>query len=388
VKRQTKRPGFYLLVPSLVALLLSDTGCSMLIASHGGRSLPVILPTGSTRQEVRQTLGAPDSSENRDDGARVETYHIRTKVKSAWAGAPAGLGGNWGMAGVFVLGAMLGFEVLYAMPKAIHDSEKATYQVDLVYGPDGRLEFFYSGNASPEARFAAARSSLDQKQREQLQGDECPSWSACLTAYGDRLRTRAAWTRYTLSPTDEENVQRLLEVSREKDDGRIRKEEALLFVQHVDSPTEARFAAIQSSLGASQWKQLEKDDCPSWSACLTAYVDQVRKLAALQGYALSPADEGNVQRLLQVAREKDDGRMTTQDALAALPHYRRAPGGFTLRGAFPWRIDTSESRGRPACHHHHHHDAEAPPDFASLGFFEFSPPGTAVAYSWVGGDAT
>ena len=76
-----------LLIPILIALLLTGNGCSMLIASRDASYLPTITP-GSTRQEVRRTLGDPESSETRGDGTRVERYHIhiRRKVASAWKG--------------------------------------------------------------------------------------------------------------------------------------------------------------------------------------------------------------------------------------------------------------------------------------------------------------
>ena len=59
----------------------------ILIASRDASYLPTITP-GSTRQELRRTLGDPESSETRGDGTRVERYHIhiRRKVASAWKG--------------------------------------------------------------------------------------------------------------------------------------------------------------------------------------------------------------------------------------------------------------------------------------------------------------
>ena len=353
----TKRLGIHLLVPILIALLLTSTGCSILIASRGVSDLPMIA-LGSTRQEVRQTLGDPDSPETRGDGTRVETYRIPRKIKSPWGDSWSGSGDLKGMgggpeaaAGLILAGvAALGYEVFYATPKAIYDSEKGKYSVALVYGPDDRRAYFYDEDAPPETRFATARRSVDARRLEQLKEDECPSWSACFTAYGDRLRTLAALESYTLSPTDAEKVQRLREVAREKDEGKISKEEALLYVLNRDDPPETQFVAVRRSLDELRWKQLENDSCPTWSGWLTAFIDRRRTLAELAGYTLLLKDEENFQRLREVASDKDGATITNGEALIGITGRNSDnPTRLTLDQALSQQLEADRCPSWVAC---------------------------------------
>jgi hypothetical protein len=109
MKATKGRRGQCLLAICGVALLLIGTGCSFLIASAGRASLADFAP-GSTRQEVRAGWGEPDVSETRDDGTRIETYHIRMTVNPLWEKAPTT--GNWlgnsGPGGLLLLGAYVG----------------------------------------------------------------------------------------------------------------------------------------------------------------------------------------------------------------------------------------------------------------------------------------
>jgi len=230
MKPETERPRSLLLIPVLVALLLTGTGCSALIASRGVSSLPAIT-TGSTRQEVRQTLGDPDSSETRSDGTRIETYRIRRKVESAWGNfwkGPLDLSGGQAAAIVVPLG--LAFEV-YATGKAIVDSEKQKVHIAFVYGPEDRLLYLYDVDAPLDKRFDTARRPLTQSQWKQLENDECSTWATCLTSYGDELRRRAAQVGYTLSVKEEENLQRLLDVAGARDEERITKWQAQALIE-------------------------------------------------------------------------------------------------------------------------------------------------------------
>lgn len=140
--------GAYL-VPILIAALLNSTGCSALIASRGISQLPAI-HEGSTREEVRRLLGAPEASELRDDGTRLETYRIRRKVTSWWSQNrfDGGLSVGGPGAAVFWLALVVAAEG-YATVKAISDSEKQKYHLAALYGTDDRLLASYQLDAPP-----------------------------------------------------------------------------------------------------------------------------------------------------------------------------------------------------------------------------------------------
>jgi hypothetical protein len=128
MKPVIKRRGDLLLVSILMALLVTHTGFSTLIADRGVSSLPAIA-SDATRQEVRRALGDPESSEARDDGTRVERYRIRRKIESFWQNVKVGGGPSIGMREIFLLSiVMLGMEV-YATGKALYASETQKFHV-------------------------------------------------------------------------------------------------------------------------------------------------------------------------------------------------------------------------------------------------------------------
>ena len=126
MKATKGRHGQWLIAICGMAFLFTGTGCSSLIASAGRASLADFAP-GSTRQEVRAAWGEPDASETRDDGTRIETYHIRMKVNPLWEKAPTP--GNWvgggGPGGALLLGAFVGAFEVVATGKAIFDRANA-----------------------------------------------------------------------------------------------------------------------------------------------------------------------------------------------------------------------------------------------------------------------
>ncbi len=86
----------------------------MLIASMGVSS-PPHFPAGSSRLEIRKASGGPIASESLDDGARVDVYHIRWKVKPLWERLnPRWAGG----------GDLLGLNALLLFYEGIHGSSR------------------------------------------------------------------------------------------------------------------------------------------------------------------------------------------------------------------------------------------------------------------------
>jgi hypothetical protein len=304
MKATRGRRGRWLIAICGMAFLFTGTGCSSLIASAGRASLADFAP-GSTRQEVREAWGEPDVSETRDDGSRVETYHIRKRASSLREeGLP---GGAWWLPrGVLVL---VAFEVV-ATGKAIYDRANAEmYDHAFVYGPDERLLYSYDTSTPPAQRFYAVRRPLAELRWKQLENGECPIWSACITSYVGELRRRAAIVGYTLPPEEEENFQRLLEIAKDVDEGRNTKGEGLIGIAgQLD----------RVALAEVFWGQLENDRCPRWIGCVAFYVEGLRRRGAVLGHALSSEDAENFKRLLEIARDVDGGKITQEEALNRL----------------------------------------------------------------------
>lgn len=288
--------GRWLIAICGVALLLTGTGCAVFIEAFGA-SKPDNLAAGSTRQEIRKLLGKPKASEARDGGIRVETYRIWEKKGYPHIGkSPA-----WS-AQVGTLFDLIGFTLeATIMPES--------YELALVYGPDDHLLYFYVVNDLPEARFETARFPLSSLWT-QLENDECPSWSACLTSYIDELRKRAAFVGYTLLPEEEREFQRLLEIARDVDEGRITKGEGRI---GVAGHPHARGSFLDYRLTEALWRELAAGRCPSWVKCVTYYEQEVRMRAMPGGYALSFEDEKEFTRLLAIAASVDEGRVTTTE---------------------------------------------------------------------------
>jgi hypothetical protein len=93
-------------------------------------------------------------------------------------------------------------------------------------------------------------------------------------------------------------------------------DDRVLCQYRVDAPPASRFDAATLPLAASLWMQLEVDGCPSWGACLGAFVAQARERAACVGYAVTPAEKASHKRLLAIAEDVDAGRITKDEALA------------------------------------------------------------------------
>ena len=80
----------------------------------------------------------------------------------------------------------------------------------------------------------------------------------------------------------------------------------------------ARFAGARGFVDYLRWKEIENDGCPSWSACLNSYIDELRMRASWVDYTLPPKEEENFERLLAIARDRDEGRITQGEALIAI----------------------------------------------------------------------
>ena len=139
---------------------------------------------------------------------------------------------------------------------------------------------------------------------------------------------------------------------------------------------EGRLEAARQPLGARQWEALAQGRCPHWSACMTAYVDELRRGAAAVGYVLPAAEEKNVARLLQLAGDVDAGRLTRGATLVGIPGRNQPPRAIDevpLKEGLRMQLETAgcpswtrcvafyevERRWRPA--------ASVPEDDASMG---------------------
>jgi hypothetical protein len=301
-----------------VMCLLTNSGCSLVIAAVSpGVSYPPVIAAGSTRVEVRQVLGEPALSETRRDGTSVETYRTPRKVQSLWKElsssdfVPGERGPLWPV--VLMIPVYLGVEI-YATGKALYDSGTKRFQVGCVYGPDDRILISYDASTTPAARFALARGPVGELGWKEIENDECPSWSACLTFYVDELRRRASWVNYALHPKEEENFARLLAIARDRDEGRITQGEALIAIAGRNTDFATSPPLPQSYLALALRDQLERDRCPSWVACVNAYEDETRRHARSAGVPLPVSDE-EFEKFREIARGKDGGRITKEDAL-------------------------------------------------------------------------
>lgn len=85
-----------------------------------------------------------------------------------------------------------------------------------------------------------------------------------------------------------------------------------------EAPPESRFEDATLPLAASLWVQLEGGACPSWSTCMTSFVEQARMRAGCVGYTLPRAEEENFKRLLRIAKHADERRITKDETLAEI----------------------------------------------------------------------
>ena len=362
MKPVTERLRSLLLLPILIASLVTGNGCSMLIASRKASSVSSI-DTGLTRQEIKHILGNPESSDIRSDGTRIDTYHIFSKVtsvwKEKWPEQTVGALSQVYFFGLFAAPLAAIFIETYATGKALSDRETGAVDWALIYGPDERLLYFFDVHAPPESRFDAACRPLNAALWAQLEGDACPAWSACLASYLEERQKRAAVVGYTVPATDEADSQHLVAVATDRDEGRLTKGEALilgtgLYVSGETVPSKWRFSATRDSLSGVLWTQLEKSGCPAWLPCFTTYIDELRRRAAMVGYALSPADEETSRRLLDVARDRDEGRIAEGEAYIGIAGYEGSR--WSLDQALRMQLKTDGCPSWLACVTYHENE--------------------------------
>lgn len=204
-----------------MTLGLAEVGCSTLIANSGIAGVQE-LRLLATRAAVRDQLGFASSAESRADGTSVERYHIRRRVTQL----VDGFGGDLR---TFFL--TYGLVEVIGTPVALYQSEKARLHVAFVFGADDHVLCHYREDAPPATRFDEATLPLAASLWMQLEGDACPSWRACLGAFVEQVRQRAACVGYPVTPTAEASLGRLFALAKDVDAGRIPKEEALAETQ-------------------------------------------------------------------------------------------------------------------------------------------------------------
>ena len=95
-------------------------------------------------------------------------------------------------------------------------------------------------------------------------------------------------------------------------------DDRILCHYRAEAPPESRFEDTTLPLAASLWVQLEGGACPNWSTCMASFVEQARMRAACVGYTLTLAEEENFKRLLRIAKNADESRITKDETLAEI----------------------------------------------------------------------
>jgi hypothetical protein len=79
-----------------------------------------------------------------------------------------------------------------------------------------------------------------------------------------------------------------------------------------------QFEEVTRHIRSLLTSQLENEKCASWTAILTAYVQETRQRAACIGYTLCVDEEQAFERLLTIGEGVDSGRIPREDGLAEI----------------------------------------------------------------------
>jgi hypothetical protein len=220
-----------------VLVILITCGCSVLIARSGISDRGALF-NPKTRSEVNEQFGKPDDTRTCPDGRVVESRWIRQKMKTVSAPPPTGIGD----AALQGLGQGLAMTAIY-LDMALADipgtvvmayvSEKTKLHYAFVYDEGDQVLYLYDLADSLPVQFEEVTRHIRSLLSSQLEDGKSESWTACLTAYVQETRQRAACMGYTLGADEEHAFDRMFAIAEEVDSGRIPREEGLAEIREV-----------------------------------------------------------------------------------------------------------------------------------------------------------
>jgi hypothetical protein len=92
----------------------------------------------------------------------------------------------------------------------------------------------------------------------------------------------------------------------------------VLYLYDLADSQPVQFEEVTRHIRSLLTSQLENEKCASWTAILTAYVQETRQRAACIGYTLCVDEEQAFERLLTIGEGVDSGRIPREDGLAEI----------------------------------------------------------------------
>jgi len=220
-----------------VTILVGGTGCAATLIARTGTEEPALyLP--KQRAEVKGRFGQPEKTETLEDGLRIDTYHLRKKLATGATGRIstadmrdlAGFGSFWAMLNLGTFGAPEALAAGVVLYESIH----AAYHIAFVYDPEDQIVLRYLLNKPPAERFLEVQHQLNQRLWDTLENTPAPL-APSIDAHGANLRRWAHQVDYSLSPEAEEALQTALLLARDADEGRLSREETLIWLRSCSS---------------------------------------------------------------------------------------------------------------------------------------------------------
>jgi len=239
MRTNSQRPVGWLVLMIGVTILVSGTGCAATLIAHTGTEEPALyLP--EQRAEVKERFGQPEKTETLPDGLTIDTYRLRKKLETGSLISP---GANprdgrdavqlfcyWAMLNLVTFGApeaLAGGVVLY---ESIHDG----YHIAFVYDQEDQIVLRYLLNKPPAERFLEVQHQLNHRLWDALENTPAPL-APSIDAHGTNLRRWAHQVDYSLPPGAEEFLQTALLLARDADEGRLSREETLIWLRSCNS---------------------------------------------------------------------------------------------------------------------------------------------------------
>ena len=208
---------------ALLAVTITITGCSVLIANSGSKYPLVAVDQGVTRAEVHDRLGSPTASGTCPDGRPFDRYKIRQPFTRDWTDWTYGPGSLYAIM----------FEPILT-PIAAVISEAKKIPITVVYGLDHRV--LYGFIDTDGSRSYQVTGSLSDGIRTNLSETDSSTWVPQVSAYIAELRQRVACTGTTLSGGEEARLDQLIQTVQEGAWGMATTEDALDKLSRIDFP--------------------------------------------------------------------------------------------------------------------------------------------------------
>jgi hypothetical protein len=113
------------------------------------------------------------------------------------------------------------------------------------------------------------------------------------------------------------------------------EEDRVLYVYDLAASASAQFNEATRFLDGLLYSQVEAGNCDTWTACITDYVQEVRRRAACLGYTLGNDEEEVFERMFAIGEGVDSGRIPREDGVAEirrLPYIARPPSDASVKG--------------------------------------------------------